>query len=109
MPEYRFLDLADGEVVLLEFSMGDAPNIGDEIVLGGDDGTPERRYRRLINSPPQLAVRPDRRHVSHSLPLNWKFAPRHDERGRPVFHNRQEIVEAQAKADHGGESVTYDS
>lgn len=45
---------------------------------------------------------------SQTLPLNWPYANKHDERGRPVFTSMREQRECLAAAQSDGEPIVYD-
>ena len=46
--------------------------------------------------------------VDHQLPLNWKYAPRHDKQGRAVFTSYREIKESVKRAQAHGEPVAFE-
>lgn len=46
--------------------------------------------------------------VSYQMPKWWPYAPRHDAKGRCVFHSRREAEEACKKARDDGEQVIWD-
>ena len=57
---------------------------------------------------PVLICRPIKQFASDALPLHWPYAPRHDQRGRPVFNSLREVQESVSRAQHDGENVIYD-
>lgn len=91
----------DGEVIERELPMTRAPKIGSRLVKAG------KVFYRL---PPKVRTRVEGDHhfASHSLPLNWPYAPRHDKLGRPLFANKREVDEAVSRGNHEGEDVAYD-
>lgn len=100
MPEYSFRH-DDGTETTAYFRMAEAPPIGSRLRING------RWATRIVDSL-QTHVQGDRRVTSKSLPFNWPFAPRHNERGEPQFQSQREIDEACAKAQHAGEDVFYE-
>lgn len=67
--------------------------------------------RREIGGFTTAPVRPklrDHHFRAISQPRHWPYAPRHDTDGTPLYASRQEVLEAQAKAQDHGEQTIYD-
>lgn len=100
---YLFMDVDTEGVVELDYPMGKAPSIGDEITLDG---------RRLVRIPviPEAKVAPNAKFVSHSLPRWWPHAKEHEPgTGKPRFNSIHEVRNAEARSrDTKGDQVVYD-
>lgn len=101
MPTYEFED-REGRYVALDLPIGTAPLIGTSRRIGG------RVLTRIPSRPIKPKVAPNVGFSSLSLPLNWPYAPRHNEKGEAVFHSKREVSESLARAQHDGEKVIYE-
>lgn len=101
MPEYEF-EASDGSRIVETLPMAQAPRFGAEIVRGG------KTYARVPSIPGAVKVAPNIGFSSVSLPLEWRYAPRHNEQGEAVFHSQREVRESLARANDHGEKLIYE-
>jgi hypothetical protein len=67
-----------------------------------------KRFTRVYTAP-VLQVSPEIHFESHSLPLNWKYAPAVNKKtGKPRFTSRRQVDESIARARQAGEPIAYD-
>lgn len=92
---------AAGEEIELDKPMSEAPPVGHVLLKDGV---------RFIRQPGNICpiVKQDVHFQSESLPRNWKYAPRVDAQGKPLFDGMREVREAVAKANQHGEGATWD-
>lgn len=99
MATYEFED-SEGRYVTVEMPIGTAPKIGTTAKVGG-------RLLTRIPSRPLAAVAENIGFSSLSLPLNWKYAPRHNAQGEAEFHSMREVRESVARANAHGENIAW--
>lgn len=93
---------SDGDSFEVEASMLNPPAIGSVRYRKG------KTFRRMPNVP-LAQVAPEIHFDSHSLPLNWKYAPAvNPKNGKPRFTSKQQVTESIARARHAGEPIDYD-
>ena len=83
MPEYSF-ERPNGEQVTLFYHMSEAPEAGSVVDIDGEPCV--RTFSRV-----QTMCKPEVAFVSHQLARHHPDAPGTDDKGRPVFTNKQEI------------------
>lgn len=102
---YDFEDVQTGEVIGLEYSVADVPEVGARIKHKG------REYVRVA-SIPQIRCPADRNFVNRTdLPYNYKYhedlGGKFDELGRCVFTSGKQVRELVAYANDHGERIAY--
>lgn len=86
MPIYSFKDAETSNVTERYYSLADMPRIGDVVEENG------RKFVRIVDQC-RVAVSRDHAFVARSLNRWDPDAPRHNEHGQPVFHNKKEVTE----------------
>lgn len=81
-----------GKVIGVDFPIGTAPKIGEELQIG------RRVYRRI---PSRLRVQDNTKEfVSNALPRWYAGAKRHTKDGKPIFTNKAQVADTVAWAKH---------
>ncbi len=107
MTQYLYQDVDTGEQFTLERPMSEAPGL--DLKMEG------RTLKRVYGAPAIINESHSNGHLkypdgspigSRGLGRDWPFAEHYDKKRRPLFANKRERREAEARAQHAGDLLT---